>query len=360
MVEVEEEAEHALHSRRGSLKIWTDRPAYDPVLYQDVLATLRAQDPIWSWDEIQAYKKKMNTRDVFLLFIGDCAEPLDELEPELVLQKAAFYRSMKELLEQQLNREVLLTGRFLGQMGKSRSAPHDHEGRPSYQGDLFHDHNTRVYDPKRLLKAYRAIVAARRVLLEAGFDEIHASHEAYHLDWELALARGFEQKRYFSSAPFLWVGARRLLGHPHAALLSTHANAWGIKIPHPDALTHRSNALPIVRFGAKTPEEQRQQVKGAGVDRIVLDPMHGISRKVGGKKVRLLDDIFAETERSLVAWGPLIQGLMLESFSAHDLQECTPKGTVQSANALCDPRLNAKQTIGYLNFFAQQYPLNKK
>ena len=87
----------------------------------------------------------------------------------------------------------------------------------------------------------------------------------------------------------------------------------------------------------------------------MIDPMHGNTEVEGGRKVRRLDDILAETRAFFViarAEGVHPGGVHLE-MSAEPVTECLgPAGPASIAEmevnyrSPCDPRLNAEQAIG--------------
>jgi 3-deoxy-7-phosphoheptulonate synthase len=205
--------------------------------------------------------------------------------------------------------------------------------------------------------------------------DVFTSHEGLLLDYEEALTRrdSLTGDWYDTSAHLLWVGERtNELDGAHVEFLSGVHNPVGVKVgPRmtPDHLVGLCEALNplripgrltlISRMGAANVREALppllQAVREAEHSVVwVCDPMHGNGRVVGGRKTRHFDDILAEIEgfflacRSQGAWPG---GVHLE-FTGEDVTECLG-GAEELAEdqlderymTLCDPRLNARQSL---------------
>jgi 3-deoxy-7-phosphoheptulonate synthase len=206
--------------------------------------------------------------------------------------------------------------------------------------------------------------------------DLFTSHEALLLGFEEALTRvdSLTGDPYDCSAHLLWVGDRTR--HPdqgHVEFLSGVYNPVACKIgptATPDdvlALCDRLNPdnepgrlTFITRMGAPAVEEKlppllRAVGKGGREVVWVCDPMHGNTfTSSSGKKTRRLDDIFSEIKGFFAACGQeecVAAGVHLE-LTHEDVTECL--GGAEEVldehletryQALCDPRLNARQSL---------------
>jgi 3-deoxy-7-phosphoheptulonate synthase len=205
--------------------------------------------------------------------------------------------------------------------------------------------------------------------------DVFTSHEGLLLDYEEALTRrdSLTGDWYDTSAHLLWIGERtNELDGAHVEFLSGVHNPVGVKVgprmtaDHLVGLCEALNPLRIPgrltlisRMGAANVRETLppllQAVREAEHPVVwVCDPMHGNGRVVGGRKTRHFDDILAEIEgfflacRSQGAWPG---GVHLE-FTGEDVTECLG-GSEELAEdqlderymTLCDPRLNARQSL---------------
>jgi 3-deoxy-7-phosphoheptulonate synthase len=206
--------------------------------------------------------------------------------------------------------------------------------------------------------------------------DVYTSHEGLLLDYEEALTRvdSLTGDWYDCSAHMLWIGERtNQLDGAHVEFFSGVHNPIGVKVgPRATAeqvagLCERLNPLRIPgrltlvsRMGAgnvlellppllRATREAEQPVVW------VCDPMHGNGRLTdGGRKTRHFDDIMAEIEGFFAAcrtervWPG---GVHLE-FTGEDVTECLG-GSEELAEehlderymTLCDPRLNARQSL---------------
>jgi len=212
-----------------------------------------------------------------------------------------------------------------------------------------------------------------RALHEVDF---YVSHEALLLGFEQALTRqdSLTGDWYDCSAHLLWVGERtRQLDGAHIEFLSGVHNPIGCKLgpgATPDevlALCERLNPdnepgrlTLITRMGAKRIEERLpplvSAVKEAGAGVVwTCDPMHANTFMTpNGFKTRRLEDVFAEIRSFFTihhAEGTVPGGVHLE-LTHENVTECLGGAEeifdVDLANryeALCDPRLNARQSL---------------
>jgi 3-deoxy-7-phosphoheptulonate synthase len=206
--------------------------------------------------------------------------------------------------------------------------------------------------------------------------DLFTSHEALLLGFEEALTRvdSLTGDPYDCSAHLLWVGDRTR--HPdrgHVEFLSGVRNPVASKLgptATPDdalALCDRLNPdnepgrlTFIARMGAPAVEEKLPpllRAVGRGGREVVwvCDPMHGNTfTSSSGKKTRRLDDIFSEIKGFFAACGQeecVAGGVHLE-LTHEDVTECL--GGAEEVldehletryQALCDPRLNARQSL---------------
>ncbi|MFN2524993.1 MAG: class II 3-deoxy-7-phosphoheptulonate synthase [Actinomycetota bacterium] len=232
----------------------------------------------------------------------------------------------------------------------------------------------------------RQIEGALRFMAASGIDlgpdspihqvDLYTSHEALLLGFEEALTRrdSLTGDWYCCSAHLLWVGERtRQPDGAHIEFISGIENPVAVKLG-PSATPEEVNELCkrlgrdgepgrltfITRFGAAhvhdvLPELVRS-VRDQGHHVVwVCDPMHGNTFVTeSGKKTRRFDDILAEIKGFFAihqAEGTTPGGVHLE-FTHEDVTECLGGAEAvldhhldRRYEALCDPRLNARQTL---------------
>jgi 3-deoxy-7-phosphoheptulonate synthase len=200
--------------------------------------------------------------------------------------------------------------------------------------------------------------------------DFYTSHEALLLGLEEALTRNdsLTGDWYDCSAHMLWIGERtRQLDGAHMAFLAGVHNPVACKVgpaATPEEVVRICDALDpdrdpgrltlITRLGASQVADKLPAlvaaVKGAGREVVwVCDPMHGNTIVEDGKKIRRFEDILAEIETFFAVHneaGTVPGGVHLE-LTAADVTECTGGGDQVDAwtQALCDPRLNARQSL---------------
>jgi 3-deoxy-7-phosphoheptulonate synthase len=202
------------------------------------------------------------------------------------------------------------------------------------------------------------------------------SHEALLLGWEEALTRqdSLTGNWYDCSAHLLWIGERtRQPGGAHVEFLSGVHNPVGIKLG-PTATPEETVALCarldpdrtpgrlvlISRMGAHRVREALpplvRAVRGAGHPVVwACDPMHGNTfTDPSGYKTRQFEDVMKEIQGYFAVHrveGSWPGGIHVE-LTGDDVTECLGGSSVVLSNHLeqryetmCDPRLNARQSL---------------
>jgi len=216
-------------------------------------------------------------------------------------------------------------------------------------------------------------LAAERKLHEV---DVWTSHEGLLLDYEEPLTRkdSLTGDWYACSAHMLWIGERtRELDGAHVAFFAGVHNPVGVKLG-PDAaaddvvaLCERLNPrrVPgrltlITRMGAGRVEELLppllRAVRETGIPVVwACDPMHAnVFKTAAGFKTRRFDDVLREIEGFFAAHhavGTWPGGVHLE-YTGEDVTECLGGSEAvleeqldHRYETLCDPRLNARQSL---------------
>jgi 3-deoxy-7-phosphoheptulonate synthase len=205
--------------------------------------------------------------------------------------------------------------------------------------------------------------------------DVWTSHEGLLLDYEEALTRrdSITGDWYDCSAHMLWIGNRtRALDGAHVEFFAGVHNPIGIKVGpeptgeevvelcsrlNPDRIPGRLTLISRMgadRIGDALPPLLRA-VREARHDVVwACDPMHGNVFVAGGRKTRHFDAIMAEIEGFFAAcraervWPG---GVHLE-YTGEDVTEClggseelTEEHLDNRYETLCDPRLNARQSL---------------
>jgi 3-deoxy-7-phosphoheptulonate synthase len=206
--------------------------------------------------------------------------------------------------------------------------------------------------------------------------DVYTSHEGLLLDYEEGLTRrdSLTGDWYDCSAHMLWLGERtRQPDGAHAEFFAGVHNPLGVKVgPTASAdeliaLCERLNPerVPgrltlITRMGAETirdllPPLLRAVAEAEHPVVWACDPMHAnVFKTASGHKTRSFDAIMAEIEGFFAAcWqeGAWPGGVHLE-FTGEDVTECLGGGEAileehleARYETLCDPRLNARQSL---------------
>ena len=225
----------------------------------------------------------------------------------------------------------------------------------------------------RFMAACGIDLAAERQLHEV---DVWTSHEGLLLDYEESLTRrdSLTGDWYDCSAHMLWIGERtRDVAGAHVEFFSGVHNPIGVKLgPTATAadVAHLCEALNpgripgrltlISRMGAERVRELLPPLLAAGKEAEqpiawVCDPMHGnLIRTASGTKTRRLDDILSEIRGFFEACGEAgvwPGGVHLE-FTGEHVTECLggSQAVVEddldvNYSTLCDPRLNARQSL---------------
>jgi len=230
----------------------------------------------------------------------------------------------------------------------------------------------------RTLEIMRALGITEKNTRELVTTDFYTSHEALLLGYEQAMTRRDEvmgSGRYFAtSAHMLWIGDRtRQPDHAHVEFCRGIENPIGLKCGptiEPDGLLRLIDILNpknepgrltlICRFGADKVEKHLppliRAVEKAG-KRVVwsCDPMHGNTITAStGHKTRPFQRVKEEVERFFDihrAEGTHAGGVHLE-MTGQNVTECTGGAVAivdsdlsRSYETLCDPRLNAEQSL---------------
>jgi 3-deoxy-7-phosphoheptulonate synthase len=243
----------------------------------------------------------------------------------------------------------------------------------SAEGRRYEQIATEIDRALRFMAACGIDLAAEEGLHEADF---WTSHEALVLHYEEALTRrdSLTGDWVDTSGHFLWIGERtRQVDGAHVEFLSGVINPIGVKLgpgATPDQVRalcarldpHRSpgRLTLITRMGRGNVSDALptliEAVREEGHPVVwACDPMHGNTFSSGhGRKTRRFSDILAEirewfgVHRSLGSW----PGGVHVELTGDDVTECLggaeaiAEGDLdQRYTTMCDPRLNARQSI---------------
>ncbi len=206
--------------------------------------------------------------------------------------------------------------------------------------------------------------------------DVWTSHEALLLDYEEPLVRRDSTTGdwYACSAHFLWVGERtRQLDGAHVAFLAGVENPVGVKVGptatpeelvglcerlNPDRVPGRLTL--VARFGAERVRDVlpplATAVRDSGIPVLwACDPMHANTFVTpSGHKTRRFDDVLGEIEGFFAAHravGTWPGGVHLE-ITGENVTECLggseevlEEQLDHRYETLCDPRLNARQSL---------------
>lgn len=213
---------------------WQHKPALqipeypDQALLDQALCQLQQLPPLVTSWEIETLKSQLADVAIgkrFLLQGGDCAERLDECNPDIITGKLKILLQMSLILAHGSRKRVTRVGRFAGQYAKPRSS--DQETRdgvtyPSYRGDIVNrpgfSLDDRQPDPRLLIEGYRNAAMTLnfiRSLIDGGFADLHHP-EYWHLDFVRHSARAATYERMVAeiaeSIAFLEVMSGQRLG----------------------------------------------------------------------------------------------------------------------------------------------------
>ena len=242
----------------------------------------------------------------------------------------------------------------------------------SKQGQRYEVVAGRIDRALRFMAACGIDLSQDQALHEVDF---YTSHEALLLGYEESLTRrdSLTGDWYDCSAHLLWIGDRtRSLDGAHVEFLSGIHNPVGVKLgpaATPEEVVALCDRLDpegepgrltlITRMGAGVVEQTLpplvRAVRDSGRRAVwVCDPMHGNTFMANGRKTRRLDDILAEIKGFFVVHqqeGTVPGGVHLE-LTHEDVTECLGGAEevlddhlARRYQALCDPRLNARQSL---------------
>lgn len=243
----------------------------------------------------------------------------------------------------------------------------------SKQGRRYDEIARQIERALRFMAACGVDLGADSAMHEVDF---YTSHEALLLPFEEALTRrdSLTGDWYDCSAHLLWIGERtRQVDGAHVEFLSGVKNPIAVKVGPSatgDELIELSRLLDpdgvpgrlsfITRLGSSRVEETLpplvRAVRDAGRNVVwICDPMHGNTFTTGsGVKTRRLDDVLTEIKAFFVVHqqeGTVPGGVHLE-LTAQDVTECLggaeeilDQHLKDRYEALCDPRLNARQSL---------------
>jgi 3-deoxy-7-phosphoheptulonate synthase len=317
--------------------------------------------------------------DTPILILGNCNEEVRASMPidELVGQSQVMLEAVS--LSAMRHAAIILRGR--GQNTKPRSSPieelPDGSTVAPYMGDAVnhrYDLDWRAADPSRMVAA---AVQARD--LEAGLTKaegrhVPAAHEALLLPYERSFTQydALTGREYLLSADLPWIGKRTNTSNGvHTDLLAGVENPVGVKIG-PDSTPQHVLQLAeelnpdnqpgklvlMFRLGLdnthKLPPMLRA-IKEEASGSILMNDIHGSTKLLHGKKVRIVSDIIRETQTVAAlcqSAGLKLHGVHLETTHDEAARQCidSPAETPEEGNL--DPQLNPRQTRRVLDAVA--------
>lgn len=243
----------------------------------------------------------------------------------------------------------------------------------SLQGEHYRRFSAHITETLDFMAACGITADAVPLVRETTF---YTSHEALLLPFEESMTRvdGATGDWYDCSAHMLWIGERtRQINGAHVEFVSGISNPVGLKIgPSMQAddllrLCDKLNPLNeagrltlITRMGAQKIQEVLpplvRVIKKEGCNVVwACDPMHANTQTASnGYKTRDFNNILEEVKNFFAvhkAEGTFAGGLHFE-MTGQDVTECvggsqdiTEDSLAQRYNTLCDPRLNANQSL---------------
>jgi len=180
---------------------WKNRPVIqvpdypDKVLQDEVETELASYPPLVFAGEarnLRAQLAEVAEGRAFLLQGGDCAESFAEFHPNNIRDTFRVLLQMAVVLTFAASCPVVKVGRLAGQFAKPRSSGTetvDGVELPSYRGDIINgisfDENSRIPDPRRMLRAYSQSAATLNLLrafAQGGYANLMSVHQ-WNLDF---------------------------------------------------------------------------------------------------------------------------------------------------------------------------------
>src|SRR6478736_789209 len=381
---------------------WRERPALhqpdwpDPAAAEAARERLSAMPPLVFAGEARRLRESLAqvaAGRAFLLQAGDCAESFHDFSAVSIREKLKVILQMAAVLTYGSMLPVVNPARMV--QGYHQSASTLNLLRAFTKGgfaDLTKVHlwNQEFVASSPEGRRYEAIALeierALRFMAACGIDleaernlhevDVWTSHEGLLLDYEQGLTRrdSLTGDWYDCSAHMLWIGERtRAADGAHVAFFAGVHNPIGVKLG-PTATAADVTALCealnpgripgrltlIVRMGAGRVEETlppllRAARQGEHPIVWVCDPMHANMFKTeSGYKTRRFEDILSEIQGFFAAClseGAWPGGVHLE-FTGEHVTECLGGSEEvledhldRNYATLCDPRLNARQSL---------------
>jgi 3-deoxy-7-phosphoheptulonate synthase len=336
-----------------------------------------------SWSSVSRLRGALASvahRQALVVQGGDCAETFGASE-DLVRATLDVLDMVGARVGAAAGLPVVRVGRMAGQYAKPRSSEVEQVGDrqlPSFRGHIVHDDApdpaARRPDPGRLVRAH-AESAATLAVIDRWVGErrvdVWTSHEALLLDYEESLVRvdALTGIAYGSSGGLLWLGERtRHPDGPHARLLAGLANPVAVKLgptTTPQEVQRLCHVLDpwrqpgrlalVARMGAGKVEQVLPGLVAAARSTghpvtWLCDPMHGNTVVLGsGRKTRYVDVVMGEAVsfvEAVLSADAFPGGLHLE-LTGDEVEECVahPGLAPGRSTTLCDPRLNAAQSL---------------
>lgn len=389
-------------SRAWQASSWRQCPAQQLPEYEDrhrlslVEHRLAQRAPIVELHQIQTLTRRLAQAaegKAIVIQGGDCAETFEGNTKERVHAMAALLSQIGATVEKASGRHAICIGRIAGQYAKPRSQLWENAATgctPAYRGDAVNCRTAslkgRTPDPERLLSAQQQSVLTAgwlSQLVPDGAQPIYTSHEALLFNYEQAQTHYDELSGswWAGSAHMLWLGDRtRSTAGAHAEYVRGVVNPLGVKcgpnvssdellqlldLLDPDRLPGRIVLIPrlgTTNIAKKLPGLMRAVVSEGRRPVWMIDPMHGNTVQLKGRKTRRLKDITMEIGLFFdisAAEGIWPGGVHLE-MTPDAVTECLGGGIAERNLesrylTACDPRLNHSQSLKMGSMLASRY-----
>src|SRR5947208_2035037 len=306
---------------------WRERPALhqpdwpDPVAAEAARERLTAMPPLVFAGEARRLRESLAqvaAGRAFLLQAGDCAESFHDFSAVSIREKLKVILQMAAVLTYGSMLPVVKLGRIAGQFVRPRSSPIelvDGIELPSFCGHMVHGDEpnaaARVFDPARMVQGYHQSASTLNLLrafTKGGFADLTKVHL-----WNQEFVASSPEGRRYEAIALEIERALRFMA------------ACGIDL---------EGERPVVW---------------------VCDPMHAnIFKTESGYKTRRFEDILSEIQGFFAAClseGAWPGGVHLE-FTGEHVTECLGGSEEvledhldRNYATLCDPRLNARQSL---------------
>jgi 3-deoxy-7-phosphoheptulonate synthase len=313
-----------------------------------------------------------------LLIEGNCAEPVDAAVSVASLTRDATAR-LTAIAASKIGGHCVHIQRRV-QSVKPRSSEAEDLGThsvPSYMGDAINGQHVsnRTPDPSRLIAMTMQANALEARLTKMVGRHIPAAHEALSLVYEQAMMATDHatDKTYLLSADLPWIGARTNQVHgAHVKLLQNIQNPIGIKVGDSSTTEHiqklvatlnpQQEAGKLIFMLRLSPGNSSgltvvlDAIKQYAANAVILYDVHGVTRTVNGRKVRVLPEMIEQIQQLSSACNVLglrLHGLHLETMGDNGHTECIDKSDdLPTRPGSVDPQLNPHQLTQVLNAVA--------